>query len=120
MTNYLNFIQFGSGIVGVVLIFIGLYMSIKKLNKEDSTSSIPTRTIWTSTILIILGLLIYAVTKTCSNYVSYSDTNSIAVIYLASLIDVIKLFGFVALIPLLLNFLTRKPQKNNSDTDFKE
>lgn len=112
MAQYLNIIQIVSGITGIILIFSGLYMSIRKLNKEDSSEKIPAKTVKISTLLIVLGILIYAITKTCTNYANSEQEYDIFVIYLASLIDIVKFYGFVALVPLLLNFIKRKPQIN--------
>lgn len=117
MNNYLNIIQIVSGIIAVALIFSGLFLSVRKLNKEDSTEKIPAKTIKLSTILIVLGLLVYAITKTCTNYANSNGEYDLIVIYLASLIDVIKFFGFVALVPILLNLIKRKPQKPTEDTE---
>lgn len=117
MEQYLNYIQLISAIIAIALIFVGLFLSIRKLNKEDSTEKIPAATVRLSTILIIVGLLCYAVTKTCTNYANRDQEYDILVIYLASLIDVVKFFGFVALVPILLNFIKRKPQKPKQDSD---
>lgn len=117
MEQYLNLIQVISSVIGVALIFAGLFISIRKLNKEDSTEKIPVKTVRLSTILIIVGLLCYAVTKTCTNYANRDQEYDIIVIYLASLIDVVKFFGFVALVPILLNLIKRKPQKPAQDTE---
>lgn len=114
MSNYLNVIQLISGIVGVALIFTGLFLSIKKLNKEDSTAIVPGRIVKISTALIVLGLLSYAVTKTCTNYANRDQEYDLIVIYLASLIDVIKVFGFIALIPVLINVIRKNNRKSQS------
>lgn len=120
MEKYLNIVQIISGVIGVALVFAGLFISIKKLNKEDSSEKIPAKTIKISTALIILGLLFYTVTKTCTNLSNADQEYSVLVVYLASLIDVIKFFGFIALIPILLNLIKRKPQKKTSDSEIIE
>ncbi|MCQ2467268.1 MAG: hypothetical protein MJ166_07110 [Clostridia bacterium] len=118
MSNYLNIIQLVSGIAAIVLIFAGLFLSIRKLNKEDSSEKIPMSTVKLSTILIVLGLLLYAVTKTCTNYANRDQEYDLIVIYVASLIDVIKFFGFIALIPILLNYVKRRATKKvEEDTE---
>lgn len=115
MEKYLNTIQLISGIIAIVLIFAGLFLSTRKLSKEDSTKKIPTKTVIISTILIAAGLLVYAITKTCTNYANRDQEYDISVLYLFSLISVIKYFGFVMLLPLLFNYIRRRPGKDISD-----
>lgn len=117
MEQYLNIIQLVSGIAGIASIFIGLFLTIRKLNKEDSTTKIPSKTIKISTALIVLGLLLYAVTKTCTSYANRDQDYDVMAIYFASLIDVVKMFGFVALIPVLLNVLRRKSTKRPTEKE---
>ena len=66
MAEYLNLIQIVSGVIAAALVFTGLLLSAKKLNPEKY-ETIPVKTTVISTLLVILGLLSYAVTKTCTN-----------------------------------------------------
>lgn len=66
MTEYLNIIQLISGIATAVLVFVGLLMSVKALNPEKH-DTIPMKTTVISALVIALGLLCFAVYRTCSN-----------------------------------------------------
>lgn len=105
----LNFIQLGLGLAAAVCVFAGLFTTIKSLDKNDSSKKISKETVIRSTILITLGLLFYSGVKTCSNLMTESAGDyDIGVIYLASAVDVIKIFGFVILIPLIIKITAPK------------
>ncbi len=109
----LNYIQLALGAASIVMIFLGLYTAFKKLDKEDSSKLLPVGTIIRSMIMIAVGLLFYAGVKTCTNIAAGAgEEYDITVIYMASAVDVIKYFGFFIFIPLLINFIRRKPVKN--------
>ena len=110
----LNYIQLALGLLAVGLIFAGLFSSIRKLDKEDKTKTIPTSAVMRSMILIGVGLLCYAGVKTCT----YLPTEEAAeydmtVIFLTSLVEVVKYFGFIILIPLLVKVLKPKLRQKN-------
>ena len=119
MEKYLNIIQLITGLLAVACIFTGLFLSIKKLSKEDESKKIPKNTVIISTILIAIGLLLFSVTKTCTNYAIRDQEYDISVLYLSSLITVIKYFGFVLLVPILFNYIKRRP-KTVSNEDIEE
>ena len=111
MAEYLNLIQLIFGILAVILIFLGILMTVKKLNPEKY-ETIPVKTTVISTLLIILGLLSYAVTKTCTNYTVVTEEHyELWALYFASLEEVIKLFGFVVFIPVLFRLFKPKSRK---------
>lgn len=111
MAEYLNLIQLIFGILAVILIFLGILMTVKKLNPEKY-ETIPVKTTVISTLLIILGLLSYAVTKTCTNYTVVTEEHyELWALYFASLEEVIKLFGFVVFIPVLFRLFKPKARK---------
>ena len=57
--------------------------------------------------MVLFGLMAYAVTKTCTNLTTETaEDYSLFTVYLASFIEVIKTFGFVLLVPVVLNMLT--------------
>jgi len=111
MAEYLNLIQLIFGILAVALVFIGIFMTVKKLNPEKY-EEIPVKTTVISTLLIILGLLSYAVTKTCTNYTIVTEEHyELWALYFASLEEVIKLFGFTVFIPVLFRLFKPKSRK---------
>lgn len=111
MAEYLNLIQLIFGILAVILIFLGILMTVKKLNPEKY-ETIPVKTTVISTLFIILGLLSYAVTKTCTNYTVVTEEHyELWALYFASLEEVIKLFGFVVFIPVLFRLFKPKARK---------
>ena len=66
MSEYFNLIQIICGVAAVIFVFAGIFMSVKSLNPEKY-ETIPLKKILISTALIALGLLLYAVVKTCTN-----------------------------------------------------
>ncbi len=107
-------IQLISGLAAIVLIFAGLRTTIKKLDKDNRYVGVPKAVVLNSTKLIVFGLLALGVTKTCSNYEAMHADYSLLIIYLGSLIEMVKFFGFVALLPFLINYLrTPHVKKNN-------
>ena len=111
MAEYLNLIQIISGVLSAALIFIGVFMSAKKLNPEKY-ETIPVKNTVISTLIIILGLLCYAVTKTCTNMTIVTEEHyELWALYFASLEEVIKVFGFVCFVPLLFRLFKPKTNK---------
>ena len=111
MSEYLNLIQIISGVLSAALIFAGVYSSAKKLNPEKY-ETIPLKNTVISTLLIILGLLCYAVMKTCTNMTIVTEEHyELWALYFASLGEVIKVFGFVCFIPLLFRLFKPKTNK---------
>lgn len=111
MAEYLNLIQIISGVLSAALIFIGVFMSAKKLNPEKY-ETIPVKNTVISTLIIILGLLCYAVTKTCTNMTIVTEEHyELWALYFASLGEVIKVFGFVCFVPLLFRLFKPKTNK---------
>ena len=111
MFEYLNLIQIISGVLSAVLIFAGVYSSAKKLNPEKY-ETIPVKNTVISTLLIILGLLCYAVMKTCTNMTVVTEEHyELWALYFASLGEVVKVFGFVCFVPLLFRLFKPKTNK---------
>lgn len=109
--SYLNYIQLAFGIAAAVLIFIGIFISCKKLNPEKY-ETIPMKTTVISVCLILLGLLCYTATKTCTNMTLVTEEHyDLWALYFATLGEVFKLFGFVALIPILFRLFKPKTNK---------
>lgn len=114
MAEYLNLIQIISGVLSAALIFIGVFMSAKKLNPEKY-ETIPVKNTVITTLIIILGLLCYAVTKTCTNMTIVTEEHyELWALYFASLEEVIKVFGFVCFVPLLFRLFKPKTNKEKS------
>ena len=113
MSDYLNYIQLISGIAAAGFIFTGIFISVKKLNPEKY-ETIPVKTTVISTVLIILGLLCYTLTKTCTNMTIVTEEQyEFGTMYFASLEEVVKLFGFVVFIPLLFRLFKPKSRKDD-------
>lgn len=111
MTEYLNLIQIITGVLAAILIFVGIFLSAKKLNPEKY-EVIPVKTTVISTLLIILGLLSYAVTKMCTNMNIVTEEHYEPwALYFASLEEVIKLFGFIVFIPVLFRLFKPRSRK---------
>lgn len=120
MADYLNIIQLVTGILAAGLIFAGIFMSVKKLNPEKY-EKIPVKTTVISTLLIVLGLLSYAATKTCTNLtVETEEQYELWSIYIASVGEVIRFFGFIAFVPLLFRLFKPKTQRRENDGEIIE
>ena len=118
--SYLNYIQIISGILAAALIFIGIFLTVRKLNPEKH-ETIPVKTTVISTALIIAGLLCYTLTKTCTNYTIVTDEQyTLGALYFASLEEVVKLFGFIVFIPVLFRLFKPKSRKKDPDSEFEE
>ncbi len=118
VNNNLNLIQVISGIMATALIFLGIFLTVKKLNPEKQ-DKIPVKTTVISTILIILGLLCYAVTKTCTNMtIATEEHYELETIYFASLGEVIKIFGFIIFVPLVFRLFKprKRPEESKEET----
>lgn len=114
MSEYFNLIQIISGVLAAALVFIGVLLSAKKLNPEKY-EVIPVKTTVISTALIILGLLSYAVTKTCTNLTIVTEEDyELWTLYVASLGEVIKMFGFVVFVPVLFRLFKPKGKKKEA------
>lgn len=119
MINYLNIIQLVSGIAAAVLVFVGIFMSVKALNPEKH-DTIPMKTTVISAIVIALGLLCYAVTKTCTNLtVITKEQYELWTLYLASAGEVAKSFGFIVFIPVVFRLFKPKSRRDEQ-TDIPE
>ena len=117
MSEYLNYIQLISGIMAAVLVFIGCFLSAKKLNPEKY-EIIPVKTTVISTVLIIAGLLCYTLTKTCTNLTIVTEEQyEFGTLYFASFEEVIKMFGFVVFVPLLFRLFKPKSRKKDDSND---
>ncbi len=120
MNEYLNLIQIITGVIAAALIFTGIFISVKKLNPEKY-EVMPVKTTVISTALIILALLIFAVTKTCTNLtVETEEQYELWTVYLASLGEVIKSFGFVIFVPLLFRLFKPRSHKENTEEESSE
>ena len=106
----LNVIQLVCGLIAAICVFIGIFISVRRLDPGKKTE-IPVKITVLSCALIVLGLLIYAVTKTCT-YLQTVDLTEydLYTVYFASLGEVVKVFGFFALIPIVLRLFG--PRKN--------
>ena len=112
MINYLNIIQLVSGIAAAVLVFVGIFMSVKALNPEKH-DTIPMKTTVISAIVIALGLLCYAVTKTCTNLTVITEEQyELWTLYLASAGEVAKSFGFIVFIPVVFRLFKPKSRRD--------
>ncbi len=112
----LNYIQLGLGLAAVVCIFTGLFTTIRSLDKNDSSKTISKETIIKSMVLITIGLLLYSGVKTCSNMLTDGAQDyDIGVIYMASVVDVAKVFGFLILVPVVIKLIAPKTPAKKED-----
>lgn len=118
MSEYYNLIQVICGVLAVVFVFFGIFLSVKKLNPEKY-ETVPLKMTVISTALIIIGLLLYGVVRTCTNLTVVTEEHyDVSTVYLVSLGEVIKMFGFIVFVPLLFKLFkprTRKPECSSEE-----
>jgi len=116
----LNYIQIACAVLAIVFIFTGLSLTVRTLKKNGSGKKADTDTIIKSTVLVIIGLLFYTGTKACSNMmVDGAKDYDFTTIYIASFIQVIKVFGFIILVPAVINMMAPKesPELEKKEED---
>lgn len=118
MSEYYNLIQLICGVLAVIFVFLGIFLSVKKLNPEKY-ETVPLKMTVISTALIIIGLLLYGVVRTCTNLTVVTEEHyDVSTVYLVSLGEVIKMFGFIIFVPLLFKLFkprTRKPESSSEE-----
>ena len=118
MSEYYNLIQVICGVLAVIFVFLGIFLSVKKLNPEKY-ETVPLKMTFISTALIIIGLLLYGVVRTCTNLTAVTEEHyDVSTVYLVSLGEVIKMFGFIIFVPLLFKLFkprTRRPESSSED-----
>lgn len=107
-----------SGIAAAVFAFLGLRNSASKLDKEDRTVAIPRKVIIRSTIYMIFAVLLLAVMRTCGELGKPEARDlDIIIVYLHTLVETVKYFGFIILIPLVLNYVRTTKNKNRNSSE---
>ena len=120
MTDYLNTIQIVTGLLAAAIVFAGLFLNGKKLNPEKY-EVIPVKTTVISTILTIVGLMVFAVTITYTNYtVATEEHYELGTLYIASLGEVIKSYGFIVFVPLLFRLFKPKSHRSENEEEITE
>ena len=118
MSEYYNLIQLICGVLAVIFVFLGIFLSVKKLNPEKY-ETVPLKMTVISTALIIIGLLLYGVVRTCTNLTVVTEEHyDVSTVYLISLGEVIKMFGFIIFVPLLFKLFkprTRRPENGSEE-----
>ena len=118
MSEYYNLIQVICGVLAVIFVFLGIFLSVKKLNPEKY-ETMPLKMTVISTALIIIGLLLYGVVRTCTNLTVVTEEHyDVSTVYLVSLGEVIKMFGFIIFVPLLFKLFkprTRRPENGSEE-----
>ena len=118
MSEYYNLIQLICGVLAVIFVFLGIFLSVKKLNPEKY-ETVPLKMTVVSTALIIIGLLLYGVVRTCTNLTVVTEEHyDVSTVYLISLGEVIKMFGFIIFVPLLFKLFkprTRRPENGSEE-----
>lgn len=108
----LNIIQILCGIAAAVCIFIGIRKPIKQLNGENRSQEISKDIIFNSTKMVIIGLLLFTVTKGITNYVAANEEEKIFFpCYTAALVSTIRYFGFLVAIPFILDYIRASNNK---------
>ena len=104
----LYIIQFAATAAAAVLIFIGLRLALKRLDKNEESKTIPKEILTKSTKIVVIGVVCYAVARFAANYLPmkaldppYDDLY----ILIQSAWQALYTLGFTALIPLIINRL---------------
>ncbi|MBO4408014.1 MAG: hypothetical protein J5786_01915 [Clostridiales bacterium] len=107
-----------SGIAAAVFAFLGLRNSASKLDKEDRTVAIPKKVIIRSTVYMIFSILLLAVMRTCGELGKAEAKDlDIIIVYLHTLVETVKYFGFIILLPVVLNYVRTTKNKNRNSSE---
>ena len=115
----LTILMIVAGVEAAVFAFLGLRNSTSKLDKEDRTVAIPKKVIIRSTVFMVLSIFFLTVMRTCGEIgkPEVQDLDLI-VVFLHTLVETVKYFGFIILLPFVLNYVrTTKNKKRNSSEE---
>ncbi len=102
----MSVIQIIAAIAAIVLIFIGLRMAIKNLDRNNASKMIPQEILKKSTKIIVFGVLCYALSRFAANYFPMKEERyEETMILIQSLWQATYTLGFTALIPYIINKL---------------
>lgn len=101
----------------IVLLFIGFRDTNREFKKDDGAHLIPRKVLIRTTFFLIGALLCVSGCYFAMNYKSYYDgTCSLGELIFACFVAVLRSFGWIVLIPWLMN-LFRKTAPRRNDTD---
>lgn len=111
-----SILQIVSTIAAVVLIFIGLRLAIKKLDKDAKEKEIPQEIIIKSTKIILLGICSYALARYAANTLSTAGEGyGVLDISIQSLWEAVYRLGFLAFLPYIINRIRAPKRKESED-----
>ena len=115
----LTIIMIVAGVEAAVFAFLGLRNSTSKLDKEDRTVAIPKKVIIRSTVFMVLSIFFLTVMRTCGEIGKPEAQDlDLIVVFLHTLVETVKYFGFIILLPFVLNYVrTTKNKKRNSSEE---
>ena len=100
----------------VILFFIGFKGTINELKKDDGAHRVPKKVLIRSTLFLVGALLCLAVTYFANNYKTYYNGDcSLTELIFACLVSILSHFGWIALIPVLLNLFRINSLKRTRD-----
>jgi len=113
---FLSIIQIAGTIAMIVLVFIGLRLTVKSIDKSGENKSIPKSMILKSTKIVAFGVLCYALARFSANYLPMKaeDFDSFTIL-IQSCWQALYTIGFVALIPYIINRMQISRPKNTRD-----
>ena len=104
-----------AGLIGaVVLLFVGFRGTTKELKKDDATRTVPREVLIRSTIYLVCALLCVVISYAAMHFTEYQEgACSFGQLLLGCFVSVLRSFGWIVLIPWLLNlFRKTSPHKN--------
>lgn len=100
----------------IILFFIGFKGTINELKKDDGAHRVPKKVLIRSTLFLVGALLCLAVTYFANNYKTYYNGEcSLTELIFACLVSILSHFGWIALIPVLLNMFRLNTLRRTRD-----
>ncbi len=107
-------------VASIVFLFIGIRTTTKEMKKEEGPGVIPKKILIRSTLFLIASVLCMAVSYFGMHIEDYYDgLCSMGTLIFSCLASVLRSFGWIILIPWLMNLFkkTARPDDDDKDTD---
>lgn len=119
-TIIISVVQIISLIAAVILFIIGIFAAVKNINytnpgNPDEEAAAFSRSTKRSIIMIAVGLGVYFISRFCLNLAPMLEEDyGILIIAAQSLLDTVKNFGFLILLPIIIRQWRKTARRSNA------
>ncbi|MBP5492135.1 MAG: hypothetical protein J6Y08_04760 [Clostridiales bacterium] len=111
-------VTLGFLVICIVLLFIGLRLCIKQMQKDEGTGVLTKDILIRSTLILLGSILAMTVSYSAMHYPDIVGTDStMTELVLASFVFVLKAYGWIIAIPFLMHLFRRGSGPRTNDTD---